>query len=45
MCATVGRNLIKTHIYDKLEIHIDYTENENERELKFLGSGKWQNFK
>ena len=38
-------NLIKTPIYDKLEIHIDYTENENERELKFLGSGKWQNFK
>ena len=38
-------NLIKTPIYDKLEIHIDYTENENERELKFLGTGKWQNFK
>ena len=38
-------NLIKTPIYDKLEIHIDHTKNENERELKFLGTGKWQNFK
>ena len=38
-------NLIKTPIYDKLEIHINHTKNENERELKFLGTGKWQNFK
>ena len=38
-------NLIKTPIFDKLEIHINYTENEDARELKFLGSGKWQNFK
>tara|TARA_B100000963_G_C22474276_1_gene601633 strand:+ start:86 stop:529 length:444 start_codon:yes stop_codon:yes gene_type:complete len=38
-------NLIKAPLSEKLEIHIEYTNNENERELTFTGSGKWQNFK
>ena len=33
---------IKTPLSDKLEIHIDYGINENEREVKFIGSGKWK---
>ena len=37
-------NIIKTPVSDKLEIHIDYVKNETERELKFIGTGKWQNF-
>ena len=37
--------LIKTPLSDKLEIHINYVINENERDIKFIGSGKWQNFK
>ena len=36
---------IKTPLSDKLEIHLDYGINENERDVKFIGSGKWQNFK
>ena len=36
---------IKTPLSDKLEIHINYVINENERDVKFIGSGKWQNFK
>tara|TARA_Y100001958_G_C20704538_1_gene209020 strand:- start:35 stop:475 length:441 start_codon:yes stop_codon:yes gene_type:complete len=36
---------IKTPLSDKLEIHIDYVIDENERDIKFIGSGKWQNFK
>ena len=36
---------IKTPLSDKLEIHLDYGINENERYVKFIGSGKWQNFK
>ncbi len=38
-------NIIKTPLSDKLEIHLSYTKNENERELKFIGFGKWKNFK
>ena len=30
---------------DKLEIHIKYVKNENHREIKFKGTGKWKNFK
>ena len=37
--------LINTPLSEKLEIHIDYTKNENEREIKFIGSGKWKKFK
>ena len=38
-------NLIKTPLSNKLEIHLNYTNIENERKLKFVGSGKWKNFK
>ena len=34
--------LINIPLSDKLEIHIDYTKNEKEREVKFVGSGKWK---
>ena len=34
--------LIKIPLSDKLEIHLDYVKNENEREIKFIGSGKWK---
>ena len=27
---------------DKLEVYLDYTKNENEREIKFRGSDKWK---
>ena len=29
---------------DKLEVYLDYAKNENEREIKFIGSGKWKIF-
>ena len=35
--------LIDIPLSDKLEIYIDYTKNEKEREIKFIGSGKWKN--
>ena len=38
-------NLIKTPISDKLEIYMNYAKNENEREVRFVGTGKWQYFK
>ena len=38
-------NLIKIPLSDKLEIHLDYAKNDNERKLKLLGTGKWKNFK
>ena len=38
-------NLIKSPPSEKLEIHINYVKNENEREIKIIGTGKWQNFK
>ena len=34
--------LINIPLSDKLEIYIDYAKNENEREIKFIGSGKWK---
>ena len=34
--------LIDIPLSDKLEIHLDYTKNENQREIKFIGSGKWE---
>jgi tRNA threonylcarbamoyladenosine biosynthesis protein TsaE len=39
-------DLIKTPLKDKLEIYLDYVknENENEREIKIVGFGKWKNF-
>ena len=27
---------------DKLEVYLDYAKNENEREIKFIGSDKWK---
>ena len=38
-------NLIQIPIPDKLEVHFNYVNNENERELKFIGTSKWKNFK
>ena len=37
-------SLIKIPISDKLEINLDYGKYENERKLKLLGTGKWENF-
>ena len=34
--------LIDISLSDKLEIYIDYVKNEKEREIKFVGSGKWK---
>ena len=34
--------LIKTNLKNKLEIHLFYSDKENERELSFVGSGKWK---
>ena len=38
-------NLIKTPLSNKLEVYLNYTNTENERKLKFVGTGKWKNFK
>ena len=38
-------DLIKTPLSDKLEIHMRYGKKEYEREIKLIGTGKWQNFK
>ena len=37
-------DLIKTPLKDKLEIHLNYRKNDNEREMKLVGFGKWKNF-
>ena len=37
-------SLIKIPISDKLEINLEYGKYENERKLKLLGTGKWENF-
>ncbi len=34
--------LINIPLSDKLEINLDYVKNEKEREIKFIGSGKWK---
>ena len=34
--------LIDNPLSNKLEIHLDYAKNENQREIKFIGSGKWE---
>ena len=34
--------LIDIPLSHKLEIHLDYAKNENQREIKFIGSGKWE---
>ncbi len=37
-------SLIKIPKSDKLEIHLDYAKQDNERKLKLSGTGKWKNF-
>ena len=37
--------MIKNRFKEKLEIELNYTNNENEREVSFKGFGKWSNFK
>jgi len=36
--------LIKTKVIDKLEINLNYSDKENEREIKINGNGKWREF-
>ena len=36
-------DLITTPLKDKLEIYLEYKENENERKIVFKGLGKWKN--
>ena len=36
--------LIKTNIIDKIEINLNYSDKENEREIKIKGYGKWKEF-
>ena len=38
-------DLITTHLADKLEIYLEYAKNDDEREMKIVGLGKWKNFK
>ena len=35
-------HLINIPLTDKLEIHLDYVENEKEREIKFIGTDRWK---
>tara|TARA_B100001057_G_C22802186_1_gene931949 strand:- start:81 stop:524 length:444 start_codon:yes stop_codon:yes gene_type:complete len=37
-------NLIKTPLTNKLEIRLDYAKIDDEREINFIGVGKWKNF-
>ena len=34
--------LINIPLSNKLEIHLDHVHNENQRKIKFIGSGKWE---
>jgi tRNA threonylcarbamoyl adenosine modification protein YjeE len=36
--------LIETNVTDRLEIHLSYASNENERKLILKGEGKWKDF-
>ena len=36
-------DLIKTPLENKLEIHLEYGQHENERNMKFIGFKKWAN--
>ena len=38
-------DLIKTPLTNKLEIHLDYGKNDNERKIKIYGSSKWKELK
>ena len=37
-------DLIKTPLTNKLEIYLEYGENENERKMRMYGPGKWKDF-
>ena len=37
-------DLIKTPLFNKLEIHLIYGENDNERKINIHGTGKWKDF-
>ena len=37
-------DLIKTPLTNKLEIYLEYGENDNQRKMKVNGSGKWKDF-
>ncbi len=37
-------DLIKTPLTNKLEIHLEYGKNDNERKMKMHGLGKWKDF-
>ena len=37
-------DLIKTPLTNKLEIHLEYGENDKERKMKIYGLGKWKDF-
>ena len=37
-------DLIKTPLTNKLEIHLEYGENDNERKMKINGVNKWKDF-
>ena len=37
-------DLIKTPLTNKLEIHLDYGKNDNERKMKMRGPDKWKDF-
>ena len=34
--------LFETNLLDRLELHLNYSNNENERELSLVGHGKWK---
>ena len=36
-------DLIQTPLKNKLEIHLKYRKNDNEREVEFVGLNKWAN--
>ena len=37
-------DLIKTPLTNKLEIHLEYAENDKERKMKIYGHSKWKDF-
>ena len=37
-------DLIKTPLTNKLEVHLEYGKNDNERKMNINGLGKWKNF-
>ena len=37
-------DLIKTPLSNKLEIHLEYGKNDNERKMNIQGTGKWKDF-